>query len=317
MKNYREAVKNYLVILHHKPNDVSTLYSIAGCYATLKKPELAAKALGYAIDNGLKDLDRLISDSVWNPIKNKPEFKPVLDFAKNLKKERGETIWGECKIITRGSVRQPDNYDSTKAYPLLIMLHGYGSNGDSFLNIRDKMGASGFFVTAPRGPYATSILGLNKPSYSWFYLTSDKSLWRKADPYVIDYIINIVRQVKSKHNVSGVYLLGHSQGGALTYLTGINSPELINGIICFGASNPKEYLTPTNLLKASKSLPVFISHGWDDQAVPFTDAQEAKQLFLKYNYKVTFKPYQGGHYLDNNTLIDARKWIENIELSNK
>jgi len=316
-KNYREAVKNYLIILHHKPSDISTLYSIAGCYSRLNKPTLAAKALGHAIDNGLKDLPSLISDSVWSPIKNHPDFKPILDFASNLKIERGESVWGECKIIIKGSVRKPDNYDSTKAYPLLIMLHGNGANGDSYLNLRDKMGASGYFVAAPQGPYPRSILGLNKPSYSWFYLTRNKSLWQKSDPFVVEYIINVINQIKSKNKISGVYLLGHSQGGALAYLTGINNPDIVNGIICFGASNPKEYLNSSQLMNASKKLPVFISHGWDDQAVPFNDAQESKQFFLKYNYNVTFKPFQGGHFLDNEALIEARKWIDNIELNKK
>ncbi|NOU17842.1 MAG: hypothetical protein HOO91_09820 [Bacteroidales bacterium] len=312
-KSYKDAAKKYIEILHYKPSDVTTLYNLASCYALLKKPELAAKALNHALDAGLNDISGLLSDSVWTNVKNNLVFKSTYDQAEGYRKERGEPFYAECKVLIRGRLRRPDSYDSTKTYPLLILLHGYGSYAESYMSVRDKMGATNFFVAAPQGPYPEKLLEINSPSYSWFYLTKNKDLWNRADPMAIDYILNVIDEIKCHYKISGVYLLGHSQGGGLAYMTGINASNKISGIICFGAANPKELVSPMALSTASKNLPIFIGHGWNDPKVNFEKAQQAKYLLKDYQFNVTFKPFKGGHWLDANTLIEAKKWIEEVE----
>ncbi|NVO08901.1 MAG: alpha/beta fold hydrolase [Bacteroidales bacterium] len=312
-KSYKEAAKKYIEILHHKPSDIETLYNLASCYALLKKPELAARALNYALDAGLNDISGLLSDSVWVNVKDNPIFKSTFDKAKTYKEERGEPFYAECKVLIRGCLKRPDNYDSTKAYPLLILLHGYGSYAESYMSVRNRMSATNFFVAAPQGPYPQKLLEINSPSYSWFCPTKNKDLWNRADPMAIDYILNVIDEIKSHYKISGVYLLGHSQGGGLAYMTGINVPDKISGIICIGAGNPKDLLTPIALDKASKILPVFIGHGWNDPRVSFDQAQQAKYLLKDYQFNVTFKPFKGEHWLDNGNLIEAKRWIDEIE----
>ncbi len=313
-KNFREAKNIYLEILHHKSNDVSTLYNLATCYAKLNRPELAAKAINFALVAGLNDISGLLADSAWIPIRDHASFKPILEQAELLKKERGDSFYAECKILIRGQVRQPDNYDSTKSYPLLIVLHGNGANAESIISIRDRMKATNFFVAAPQGPYPRKILALNTPAFSWFLQTKNKKLWEKADPPVMEYILNIIDDIKSRFRISGVYILGHSQGGSLAYMTGVNNPVVINGIICFGASNPEEFLSTSTINNAASKLPIFIGHGWSDPSVKFNEAQETKNMFIKHGFNVTFKPFDGGHWLDTNTLIEAKKWIEELEI---
>lgn len=313
-KKFKEASKKYLEILYHKPSDITTLYSLARCYAFLKKPELAAKALTHAIDAGLNDLSSLIYDSTWVTIKNNEKFKIVLELALRLQKERGESFYGECKIFIKGRLRQPDSYDSTKTYPLIIALHGSGGNAESYMSIRDRMGATDIFFAAPQGAYTRKLLELNSPSYSWFPLVNDRKLWEKADPLVIEYILSVIKDFKTRYRISGVYLLGHSQGGALAYLIGIQRPDVINGIICYGAQNPKEFISALEIKKASSMLPIFISHGWSDASADFNNALETKNMFIQFGYNVTFKPFDGGHWLDTQTLIEAKNWIDSIEL---
>ena len=313
-KKYKEASKKFLEILHYKPNDVPTLYNLATCYAHLKKPELAAKALLHAlIDGGLNDISTLIADSTWNSIRNHDIFIPALDVANAIQRERGETFFASCNVFIKGRLRKPDNYDSTKAYPLLILLHGYGSNAESLMSIRDRMGATNFFVAAPQGPYPIKLLELNSPAYSWFYITQNKELWKRFDSAVISYILNVIDVIKEHHKISGIYILGHSQGGALAYMTGIKIPNMINGIICFGARNPIEVLNAAEIYNAKPKIPVFIGHGLSDPQVNIGEAIEAKNIFTKFGYNVTLETFSGGHWLDTSTLIEARRWIEGIE----
>lgn len=313
-KKYREAKNIYIEILHHKPSDVSTLYNLASCYAKLNKPDLAAKALNFALEAGLSNITGLLADSTWMQIKDHPSFQPIYEKAKILKGNLGESFYTECKVLIRGHVRLPNDYESTKSYPLLVLLHGNGGNAESLMSVRDKMGATNFFVVAPQGPYQRKLLELNTPAYSWFLLSNDKKLWERADPLVIEYIINVIKDVKAHYKISGVYLLGHSQGGALAYMTGIAKPDVINGIICSGAQNPEEFINASDINNAASKLPVFISHGRYDPQVSFNEAQEAKNLLIRHGVNVTFKPFDGGHWLDEKTLIEVEKWIEEKEL---
>ena len=312
-KKYREAANKYLIILHHNPNDIPTLYNIAKCYANIKKPNLAVKALNHAIDAGMQNIDVLDKDSSWNQIRESQPFKALLDKVDEIKTQKGEIFLTECKVFVKGMLRKPDNYDSTKAYPLIIILHGNGGNPESYMPYRDLMGATDFFVAAPQGPYPRKLLQLNKPSYSWFYQTSDKKLWEKLDQPVIDYVIKVANEIKSQYKISNIYLLGHSQGGALAYMTGISKPDEIKGIICFGASNPKDYVSNNTFRNASSKLSIFIGHGWYDKSVDYTVANETKQMLINYGFAVTMKPFKGGHELNHETLIEAKNWINNIE----
>lgn len=312
-KNYREAAKKYLIILHHNPSDIPTLYNIAKCYANIKKPDLAAKALNHAIEAGMQNIDLLDKDSTWNLIRQSQPFKDLLDKATNIKTQRGESFLTECKVFVKGLIRKPDNYDSTKAYPLIITLHGNGGNPESYVPYRDLMGATDFFFVTAQGPYPRKLVQINRPSYSWFYQTSDKKLWKKLDQPIIDYVINVANEIKSQYKISNIYLLGHSQGGALAYMTGISKPDDIKGIICFGAPNPKEYISSADFRNASSKLPVFIGHGWYDNSVDFSLAQETKQMLANYGFQVTLKSYKGGHELNQETLIEAKNWINEME----
>ncbi|RPH33364.1 MAG: alpha/beta fold hydrolase [Bacteroidales bacterium] len=316
-KKYKEAAKKYLEILHHKPNDITTLYNLARCYAYLRKPIQAAEALQFALDAGLNDIQTLLSDSTWIPHKNNEKIRQVLNNAQKIQKERGESFFVECKVAIKCRVRQPNNYDSTKAYPLIVILHGNGGNAESYMAVRDIMDASNFFFAAPQGPYQRKLLELNSPAYSWFLLTNDKKLWEKADPFAIEYIISVIDDIKTQYKISEVYLIGHSQGGALAYMTGIKTSNLINGIICFGARNPIEMLSAAEIYNAELKIPIFIGHGTIDPQVNINEAKEAQRILTKYGYNVTLKSFNGGHWLDTSTLIEAKKWIEGIKSKSK
>jgi len=315
-KEYKEAARKYVEVLHHKSNDIQTLYNLAGCYSQLKKADLAVKALHHALDAGLSNLSLITSDSIWIPIQSNESYKKLVEYVKVLQKERGESFYAESKIIVKGHLRRPDNFDSTKAYPLIIILHGYGANPESYMVSRDQMQATNFFVAAPQGPYSVNFFDVENPSYSWFYNTKNQELWKLIDPFAESYVLAVIQEIKAHYKISNVYLLGHSQGGALAYMTGIGNPDVIRGVICFGAQNPEDFLNTDKLLNASSKLPIFISHGWADPKVKFDEAQKAKQLFLKYKFNVTLNPYKGGHGLDANALLEAKKWLDEIEGNN-
>jgi len=312
-KEYKEAARKYIEILRHKSNDVNTLYQLAGCYSQLKKTGLAVNVLYHALNAGLSDLSLITSDSIWIPIQNNEAFKKLVEKVKLLQKERGEFFFTESKIMVKGHLRRPDNFDSTKAYPLIVILHGYGANPESYMVARDQMHATNCIVAAPQGPYSAKFFDLEGPSYSWFYITRNKELWKRSDPFAINYILDVITEIKRNYKVSNIYLLGHSQGGGLAYITAIKNPDVIKGIICFGAPYPRDFLSNEELLSASNKLRIFISHGWADPKVNFEEAQNAKELFRKFEFQVTLKPFQGGHGLDSTALMEAKKWLDKIE----
>ena len=72
-----------------------------------------------------------------------------------------------------------------------------------------------------------------------------------------EYVLAVLDALKSQYKIGDVYLLGFSQGCALTYLTGLHHPELFKGIICFGGWLQQDRVTLAQM-QAAKGLRVFI-----------------------------------------------------------
>lgn len=313
-KNYSEAITKYIEILHFKPNDETILYNLARCYANIGKPSQTADVLRLLIDGGYSNLESLINDPSWNAINKNAKFISTLEHAKKINEEKGELFYAQCTVANKYRLRYPNNFDSTKKYPLLIVLHGNGGNAESYMPFRDIMKAYGFFYVSPQGPYIKSDNNKNANAFSWFLLTKDENLWKEYDQYLADYIANIIKSVKSQFKISSVYILGHSQGGALAYLTGIRYSELIDGLVCFGARNPIEIVSKADIYNVKKKFQIFIGHGLNDPLIRYSEAREATNMLTEYGYSVTLKSFNGGHELDAKTLEDAISWIEKIEL---
>ncbi len=181
----------------------------------------------------------------------------------------------------------PVNYDPEKAWPLVVTLHGDGSNALAFHDLwRPATDSLGFVLLTPQGESFTP----GGIGYTW---------GKNAEQ-----LIRIsMEQLQQKVHIDRerVYLTGFSSGGALAYLIGLKYPYIFNGIAPLGAPFRAEFLKSKRDDLSSQSMfnnfPVYIGHGALEQNFD-SEAKLAESMLKKLGCRVKLVPYEGvGHGL--------------------
>lgn len=179
----------------------------------------------------------------------------------------------------------PDLYDSSKSYPLYVMLHGCTQDANQFATgtqMNFLADEEEFLVLYPE---QTSSANSNK-CWNWFEPAHQSR--GSGEPSVIAGMVN---QVKNNYSINGekVYVSGLSAGGAMSVIMGVTYPDIFSGI---GVGAGLEYKAATSMMNAfaamsnggpnpqnqgriaydamgqyAKPIPVIVFHGTSDYTV--------------------------------------------------
>ncbi len=163
-----------------------------------------------------------------------------------------------------------------KAKQLVVLLHGYGSNGDDLISLAP------FFAQAlpeaefmsPNAPFPCEISAFG---FQWFGFedrTPDMLLGgARLAAEILDRFLDaeLTRRGLADRDLA---LVGFSQGTMMSLHVGLRRPNQIAGILGFSGS----LIAPQLLAGELKSKPpVFLVHGTADQVVPFGALAQAEK----------------------------------------
>lgn len=227
------------------------------------------------------------------------------------------TLWSKIEAYTPTKVALPSNFNNSKEHTLIIGLHGYGSTAESFLGLSKPFTDAGFIFAAPEAPYPV-ILDNGKLVYEWFLydISSFIMLERPASDLEKDAMRvtaekqmgQVISDLKDKYLVDKIYFAGFSQGGIITYLTGIHHHDKIDGMIIFSSVVDKDWLGNDNI-KDGKDVRTLIIQGEQDKLVPIELAENGRDLLIKNGYDVTYKKFDGEHILPMYLMDFVIDWI--------
>ena len=205
-------------------------------------------------------------------------------------------------------VREPSV--KTEKTPVVILLHGYGSNEADLFGLHSQLPAH-FLVISARAPIA-----LSENSFQWFRMETVNGVMQgnsqdlKSSSEKIKAFIKEVT-ASYKADPKQVYLCGFSQGGTMCYEVGLSSPGLLKGIAPLSGKifeSLKPQVKPTPALKA---LSIFIGHGDADTRVAYNYATEAESYLKKLGLEPALHTYKGlPHSISQAELKDLRLWLE-------
>ncbi len=308
---YEESAKYYLVLLRYDIHDAISIYNLACCYGLMGEEALAAKYLKRAVNAGYEDIAHIKKDPDFEKVRGKDMFDAAVDsLAQQIEKKQegmGNVIYNDASSLLKCRVHLPENYAPGKSYPLVVGLHGYGSNPERFITLWKRFGKHEFIFVVPQAPYPFSVG--KEVGFSWGVWSPNEVLLNKATLMSEKYIADVVDNLCMRYNVDDVYLLGFSQGCAFTYSTGIKNHHLFKGLICFGGWLDKEWLTES-AIKEAKGLKVFIAHGKEDPMVKFETGVKAKEVLEDNGYDITFHDFEGGHSVPEEILKKTVKWMK-------
>jgi phospholipase/carboxylesterase len=204
-------------------------------------------------------------------------------------------------------IRKPA--DNIARPPLLVMLHGYGSNEQDLFSFAQEL-PSELLIVSVRAP-----LSMGFGSYAWYSINFEAdrdnfSNLEEANTALksIDAFIDGLLD-KYKPDPTRIFLMGFSQGTILSLAYALNHPGKVQHVIALsGYVNQKLIKMP---LEASTyaNLDVFASHGSSDQVIPVEWARRTPGFLDKLKIDHEYKEYPVGHGVAPQNFFDLLSWI--------
>lgn len=206
---------------------------------------------------------------------------------------------------------RPSNNTNATA-PLLIMLHGYGSDENDLFSFASELPEE-LFIISVRAPFPMQPYG-----NAWYAIHFDNAAGKFSDTEQAkesrDLIATFIDEAVTAYDVdkNNVTLLGFSQGTILSYAVALNYPEKIKNVIAL-SGYINEDLLPENLDQNQKDfskLSIYSSHGSADQVIPVEWARKAKPLLDKLKVKNQFSEFPVGHGVAPQNFFELKNWLE-------
>lgn len=213
-----------------------------------------------------------------------------------------------------------DDYNANESTkPLLVLLHGWGSNEHDLPGLADALSIDIEYV-AVRAPFSADSPGIYDGGYAWGYAWFFDPVVAHSERDAQAKIAGdaFISWLETQQNTGKInpgrplIILGFSQGGAMcTHLmlreelkSRLVGVAMLSGYLPFDISN--QDIKPCNA-----KLPVF--HGWgdaDDIVAP-KESEQASKWFADNFDDVTDKTYSGMmHSIRLDEVNDLRVWLK-------
>lgn len=161
----------------------------------------------------------------------------------------------------------PTTYDGSTAYPLMVLLHGLGSNPGGVIRyqgLTDLAEERGYIVAAPMGYNSRGWYGSRGTGRASNRGDDGNDPANLGDLSELD-VMNVLAMTLEGYNIDRdrIYLAGHSMGGGGTWHLGIKYPDIWAGL---GPVAPAIYTSP-DALSVITHIPVIIIQGDEDRLV--------------------------------------------------
>tara|TARA_A100001011_G_scaffold318682_1_gene338493 strand:- start:264 stop:917 length:654 start_codon:yes stop_codon:yes gene_type:complete len=173
----------------------------------------------------------------------------------------------------------------------VILCHGYGGDGKD-ISILASYWRAHLPDTIFICPDAPEKCGASPLGFQWFDLIDQTPEQILSKSLVAEIKLNkLIDEVKEKNNLSANQIIigGFSQGCMISLQTGIKRKDKINSIIGYSG----RVIDIEHLSKNIVSRPnIILMHGDIDQVVPIEGLLEAKDFFIRNNYKIETKIFK-------------------------
>lgn len=183
----------------------------------------------------------------------------------------------------------PPRYQATRPAPLVLMLHGAGSDAPNALSLlRNIADEAGFLLLAP---------------------TSRRSTWDIIiDRYGPDltFINRALEQTFARYSVDTgrIAIGGFSDGASYALSLGVSNGDLFTHVIAFSPG----FMSPA----AERGKPrLFISHGTRDKVLPIERcSRRIVAQVERAGYDVRYREFEGAHTVPAEIAREAVKWFD-------
>ncbi len=207
-------------------------------------------------------------------------------------------------VIRESSIR------SDKA-PLLIMLHGYGSDENDLFSFASELPEE-LFIISLMAPYSLEPFG-----HAWYAINfdSEQNKWSNTEQAIKsrDLVTKFIDEAIEHYPVKkdNITLLGFSQGTVLSYAVALMYPEKVKNIIALSGYIDQDLLPDQADVNRYKHLDFYCSHGSEDQVIPVDWARRAQPFLNSLNIKNRYSEFPVGHGVAPQNFFELKEWLKN------
>lgn len=187
-----------------------------------------------------------------------------------------------------GLLQVPGGYSPARPAPLVVLLHGAGSDARGGLaSLREMADEAGLMLLAPksRGPTWDAIRGDFGPDVA----SIDALLEHVFERFAVER--------------SRIALGGFSDGASYALSLGLSNGDLFTHLIAFSPG----FMTPA----PRRGRPsIFVSHGVEDAVLPIEScSRQIVPELRRGRYDVRYREFQGGHTVPRSIASAAATWL--------
>jgi len=193
--------------------------------------------------------------------------------------------------------------------PLLLLLHGYGSNEDDLFSFASEL-PDEYFVISARAPY-----DLQYGSYAWYAINfdADQNKFSDHDQAVLsrDLVVKFLEELKTKFPIdsSNITLIGFSQGSILSYSIALSYPKIVQRVGALSGYLNLDTTIDNYQNNDFSGLKIFSSHGTVDQVIPVEWARKTDPILKSLGINSTYEEYPIGHGVSPQNFYDLKSWL--------
>jgi phospholipase/carboxylesterase len=200
--------------------------------------------------------------------------------------------------------------------PLIILLHGFGAPGDDLVSLADDLIVpAGTRFVFPEGPLSLSF-GPSAARAWWLIdmarIAADQAAGRVRDlsqdiPKGLaparETILAFLNEVEHSFGADPrkTIIGGFSQGAMLSCDVMLHSDRPYAGLVQLSGNVLAQPLWGP-LMPKRKGLPVFQSHGMQDELLPYVGAERLRDILIHAGLSVDWQSFRGGHEIPRSVL---------------
>jgi phospholipase/carboxylesterase len=209
-------------------------------------------------------------------------------------------------MTTVHTIERPPQTPQEEAPPLLLLLHGFGSNE------HDLMGLSPYLDKRLHIVSARAIFDVGF-GFGWYYLygvpgnlISDDATRAKSLEVLTKFIGDLPGRLGT--NPRRLYLLGFSQGAVMSLNLALTVPHLVAGAIVASGYLDEKVLPrvqPDNL----SHLNFLVMHGTEDDLITVEGGRGIRDYLETLPVQLTYCEYPIGHGIHPDALSLIPEWL--------
>jgi phospholipase/carboxylesterase len=193
--------------------------------------------------------------------------------------------------------------------PLLLLLHGYGSNEEDLFSFAAEL-PDEYYIISARAPY-----NMQYGAYAWYAINFDADENKFSDHEQAkisrDLIARFIDELIQTYPIEpkNITLIGFSQGSILSYAIALSHPDKVQRVVALSGYVSEPILEENYLRNDLTKLKIFHSHGTADQVIPVEWARKTKPFLEQLGIQSTYKEYPVGHGVAPQNFYDFKNWL--------